>query len=106
MTATRPAAPKARPTQHPKPQPIPVLSLKATRGRCWIDAHLDNPTGKVIYIGTLAQGATIRFSLRQPLWIRLGDPSTLDASIGDKPVTDLPTQTANLIITKTGIRAG
>jgi len=63
---TRRAAPKARATPHRKPQPIPVLSLKAARGRCWIDAHLDSPTGKVVYVGTLAQGTTIRFSLRQP----------------------------------------
>jgi cytoskeleton protein RodZ len=104
--ATRPTAPKARPTPHPKPQPIPVLSLKAARGRCWIDAHLDSASGRVVYVGTLAQGTTIRFSLRQPLWIRLGAPSTLDARIGGKTVTHLPTQTASLIVTKTGIRAG
>jgi transcriptional regulator with XRE-family HTH domain len=104
--ATRSASPNARPTPRPKPQPVPVLSLKAARGRCWIDAHLDSPTGKVVYVGTLAQGTTIRFSLHQPLWIRLGAPSTLDARIGGKPVTDLPTQTASLIVTKTGIRAG
>jgi hypothetical protein len=104
--ATRPTAPKAQQTPHPKPLPIPVLSLKAARGRCWIDAHLDSASGRVVYIGTLAQGTTIRLSLRQPLWIRLGAPSTLDASIGGKPVTDLPTQTASLIVTKTGIHAG
>jgi Domain of unknown function (DUF4115) len=91
--ATRSTAPKARPTPHRKPLPIPVLSLKAARGRCWIDAHLDGARGRVVYIGTLAQGTTIRFSLRRPLWIRLGAPSTLDARIGGKPVTDLPTQT-------------
>jgi cytoskeleton protein RodZ len=101
---SRPVTPKPRPAAHAKPTPIPLLSLKAVRGSCWIDAHLDSPTGKGVYIGTLAQGSTLHFSLRHPLWIRLGAPSALEATIAGKPIVGFPTQTANLLITKTGIR--
>jgi cytoskeleton protein RodZ len=106
VRAAAPAATaKLPPAPHPKaPQPMLLLSLKAVRGSCWLDVHLGSPTGTAVYIGTLAQGRTIRFSLRRPLWIRLGDPASLDATIAGKPLHGLPTQTANLLVTKTGLR--
>jgi cytoskeletal protein RodZ len=86
------------------PPPTPALTLKAVRGPCWIDVHLYSASGKIVYINTLAQGVTVRFSLRRPLWIRLGAPSNLNATIGTRPITGLPTQPANFLATKTGLR--
>ena len=101
----RAAPPKPPPTSQPTtPQPAPALSLKAVRGPCWLDVHAFTASGKLIYSGTLAEGGTLRFSLRRPLWIRLGAPRNLDAAIAGKPAVGLPTQTANVVVTRTGIR--
>jgi len=101
----RPAPPKPPPTSHPSAlQPAPALSLSAARGSCWLDVHAFTASGTLIYTGTLAQGGTLRFSLRRPLWIRLGAPRNLDATIAGKPAAGLPTQTANVVVTRTGIR--
>jgi cytoskeletal protein RodZ len=98
-TPAKPPPPSSRRT----PQPAPVLSLKATRGSCWLDVHAFTAAGKQIYAGTLAQAGTLRFSLRRPLWIRLGAPWNLDATIAGKPAHGLPTRTANVLVTRTGI---
>ena len=53
----QPPAPTTPPTP-PKPtvaQPTPALTLKAVHGRCWVDVHLYSASGKIVYIGTLAQ---------------------------------------------------
>jgi transcriptional regulator with XRE-family HTH domain len=101
----RPAPPKPPPRPQPTtPQPAPALSLRAVRGSCWLDVHAFTASGKLIYTGTLAEGGTLRFSLRRPLWIRLGAPRNLDATIAGKPAVGLPTQTANVVVTRTGIR--
>ncbi len=98
-----PAKPPPRP-QPSRPRPAPALGLRAVRGSSWVDVHAFSATGKPIYTGTLAEGGTLRFSLRRPLWIRLGAPSNLDATIAGKPAAGLPTRTANIVVTRTGIR--
>ena len=98
-----PAKPPPR-SQRSAPQPAPALGLRAVRGSCWLDVHAFTATGKLIYTGTLAEGGTLRFSLRRPLWIRLGAPWNLDATIAGKPAIRLPTQTGNVVVTRTGIR--
>jgi len=101
----RAAPPKPPPRPQPsRPQPAPALSLRAVRGSCWLDVHAFTASGKLIYTGTLAEGGTLRVSLRRPLWIRLGAPRNLDAAIAGKPAVGLPTQTANVVVTRTGIR--
>jgi transcriptional regulator with XRE-family HTH domain len=101
----RPTPPAPRPPPQPSTlQPAPMLSLKAARGSCWLNVHAFGPNGRVIYTGTLAQGGTIRFSLRRPLWIRLGAPWNLDATIAAKPAHGMPTRTGNILVTPTGIR--
>jgi len=82
-----------------------VLSLRAARGSCWLEVHAFTANGTLIYSGTLAQGGAVRFSLRRPLWIRLGAPWNLDATIAGKPAVGLPTRTANIVVTRAGIRA-
>jgi uncharacterized protein DUF4115 len=81
-----------------------VLSLRAVRGSCWLDVRAFTASGTLIYTGTLAQGGSLRFSLRRPLWIRLGAPWNLDATIAGKPAAGLPTRTANVVVTRTDIR--
>jgi Helix-turn-helix domain/RodZ C-terminal domain len=101
----RAAPAKSPPTSQPStPRPAPALSLRAVRGSCWLDVHALTATGTLIYAGTLAEGGTLRFSLRRPLWIRLGAPWNLDARIAGKPAVGLPTRTANVVVTRTGVQ--
>jgi hypothetical protein len=101
----KPAPPPAArpPAPPPPPPPPPVLALTASRGPCWVEAHIETASGKQIYSATLAEGRTLRFSLRRPLWLRLGNPSTLTVTIGGKPAAGVPTRTANIIATRAGI---
>jgi Helix-turn-helix domain/RodZ C-terminal domain len=101
----RAAPAKSPPTSQPStPRTAPALSLRAVRGSCWLDVHALTATGTLIYTGTLAEGGTLRFSLRRPLWIRLGAPWNLDATIAGKPAVGLPTRTANVVVTRTGVQ--
>jgi hypothetical protein len=94
---TAPFAPPAVP---------PALTLAARRGDCWVELRLGSSTGPVVYEHTLHQGESARFGLRKPLWIRVGAPWNLDATIGRRSVTsDLPDRTGNAKATAGGISA-
>lgn len=83
----------------------PFLALTATRGNCWLSARIGSRAGRVVYEQTLPQGQTVRFGLRKPLWIRLGAPWNLDATIGRRPLTAaLPSRTSDILITATGLQ--
>jgi cytoskeleton protein RodZ len=73
------------------------LQLTASRGPCWLLADLGSATGRQLYMGTLEQGRTLRLAGKR-LWIRLGAPQNLDASLNARPV-DLPQDTANVVVT-------
>ena len=99
--AKAPHAPPTRPATVARP---PVLILSAVSGACWIDVHLWSATGKAIDITTLQKGGSVRFSLRRPLWLRLGAPSHVQVTIAGKSITGLPTPPANYLATRTGLR--
>jgi transcriptional regulator with XRE-family HTH domain len=118
-TATRPlghpaltAAPAVK-RQHvaassssPLPPAAPSLTLVAARGPCWLLVAVGSATGRAVYVRTLQPGGTLHFGLRKPLWIRVGAPWNLDASIGDRTVTSsLPPRTGDLIATADGLQA-
>lgn len=66
--------------------------------------QIGSATGKTVYEQTLQQGQVVRFGLRRALFIRLGAPWNLDASIGGRPVTAaLPAQTGNVRAAASGI---
>lgn len=103
-TPAGPTTPRPTAPTRTVPRPIPLLTLTAAGGACWVDVHQWSETGKVVYINTLTQGQTIRFSLRRPLWIRLGAPSQLRITIAGKTITRLPTPPTNYLATRTGLR--
>jgi hypothetical protein len=39
-----------------------------------------------------------------PVWIRIGDPPSIDVRLGGKLVQGLPTQVGNVLLTRRGIR--
>jgi hypothetical protein len=111
MQAPTPTQPRTH-AQHPpagaKPLPVrspPVLALTAAGGGCWLLVRIGSSAGRTIYERTLEQGQTVRFGLRKPLWIRLGAPWNLDATISRRPVTvGLPSRTGDILATAAGLR--
>jgi cytoskeleton protein RodZ len=108
-----PSKPVSAPSTHAKPSTsssaatqgaASSLALAAVRGPCWLLARIGSGTGPVIEEHTLQQGQTIRFGLKRPLWIRLGAPWNVDASIGSRSVTaSLPAVTGNVLVTARGV---
>ena len=86
-------------------RPQPVLALTASRGKCWLLVRIGSSAGPTVYEQTLRQGNTVRFGLRKPLWIRLGAPWNLDATIGGHSAdSELPRHLGDLFATAAGLR--
>jgi cytoskeleton protein RodZ len=106
-TATAPATTT---TKHHKkhvvtPVPSSRAALVASRGSSWLWVRSGNASGPTLYEGTLLQGKTLRVSLANgPVWIRIGDPPSLDVHLGGKIVHGLPTQVGNVLLTRSGIQ--
>jgi hypothetical protein len=83
-----------------------VLRLTATGGSCWISVHLGSATGPAVFERTLAPGQHALFGLRKRLWIRMGAPWNLTATIGKQNVdATLPRSTGDVTATRTGFRS-
>jgi cytoskeleton protein RodZ len=83
-----------------------ALALTAARGTCWVQVRVGSSTGRLVAEETLQAGRTARFGLRQPLWIRLGAPWNVEASIGHRSVTaSLPTRTGNVLVSARSVAA-
>jgi cytoskeleton protein RodZ len=86
----------------PRPPPRARLVLRAS-GRCWLEVHLGSREGRTLYTGTLEAGERTRFVARR-LWLRLGAPWNLTATLNGEPVP-LPGTTANVLVTRGGVEA-
>ena len=76
----------------------------ASRGNSWlwIRAGAKGPT---VYQGTLRQGKTLPVNLTNgSVWIRIGDPPSIDIRLGGKLAHGLPSQVGNILLTRRGIR--
>ena len=99
----RPHVPTHIASKSPATPTAATLALTAARGSCWLWVRLGSTAGSTVYEQTLQPGQTVRFGLRQPLWIRLGAPGNLDASIGRR-LLPLPSHTADLLATAAGLK--
>jgi cytoskeleton protein RodZ len=75
-----------------------MLKLTAARGDCWLGIRVGSSSGRTIYWQTLPQGKTIRFGLKQPLWVRFGDGQNVDATVAGKPLAGVPRVTGELMV--------
>ncbi|HTZ04684.1 MAG TPA: helix-turn-helix domain-containing protein [Gaiellaceae bacterium] len=92
---TLPATPPATATS---------LTLSAARGACWLLVRVGSSSGPIAYERTLHPGGKVRFGLRRPLWITVGAPWNLEATIGGRTVTtDLPAGTGVVVVRRAGI---
>jgi cytoskeleton protein RodZ len=106
-THTRP--PKKKPTKKHKHHVAVALPtravLVASRGDCWLWIRSGGASGPTVYEATLSKGKTLPVDLKNgPVWIDMGDPSSLDVRLGGKKVTGLPTQAGNVLLTRNGLR--
>jgi cytoskeleton protein RodZ len=81
-----------------------VLVLTAARGSCWLQVRIGSSSGQSVYEHTLQPGQTVRFGLGKPLWIRLGAPWNLDATIGKRAIRSLPASTGDALATASGLQ--
>jgi cytoskeletal protein RodZ len=94
---------------HKKRHTAPALPshavLVASRGSSWLWIRSGSASGPTVYEGTLLQGKTLPVSLEEgPVWIRIGDPPSIDVRLGGKLVHGLPTQVGNVLLTRRGLR--
>ena len=75
------------------------LVLVASRGPCWFSVHVGSATGRLVYERTLEPGLSARF-VSTRLWIRVGAPWNLDATLNGKSV-GLPPSTGDVVVTPT-----
>jgi cytoskeleton protein RodZ len=77
----------------------------ASRGNSWLWIRSSSAAGPTVYQGTLLQGKTLPVNLKRgPVWIRIGDPTSIDVRLGGKLVHGLPAQVGNVLLTRHGIR--
>jgi cytoskeletal protein RodZ len=77
----------------------------ASRGNSWLWVRSGGANGPTVYQGTLLQGKTLPVNLKNgPVWIRIGDPPSIDVRLGGKLVHGLPTQVGNVLLTRRGLR--
>ena len=101
--------PKKKKKQH-KTTHVPVALpsravVVASRGESWLWVRSGSAAGPTVYQGTLLEGKTLPVNLKKgPVWIRIGQPSSIDVRLGGKLVHGLPTQVGNVLLTRRGIR--
>jgi cytoskeleton protein RodZ len=103
LAPRKPPPPPARVARRAPREARPAtLVLTAADGPCWLSVHLGSLAGRNLHEGILEQGHSHRFAGRR-LWIRLGAPSNLEASLNGERVS-LPNDTANVVVTSAGVR--
>ena len=100
-SAAAPGAP-APATPRPPRAAVATLVLRATRGPCWLSVRQRSERGRHLFEGTLEPGESRRFA-DGPLWIRIGAPWNLEASLAGRRLS-LPQTVATVVVTATGIR--
>ena len=110
-TATTPTTTASHTPPRTKPKKHVAVALPsravvvASRGNSWLWARSGGAAGATVYEGTLLQGKTLAVNLQNgPVWIRIGDPPSIDIRLGGKLVHGLPTQVGNVLLTRRGIQ--
>jgi cytoskeleton protein RodZ len=100
-TKTIPSA-RRPPTQVASSAPSGRIVLAATRGDCWLSVRAGSREGRVLYEGMLQAGDEVRISGVR-VWIRVGAPWNLVASVNGRALRGLPADTGNVVVTPGGL---
>jgi cytoskeleton protein RodZ len=80
-------------------------TVVASHGDSWLWVRAGGASGPTVYEGTLLQGKTLPVNLKNgPVWMRIGDPPSIDIRLAGKLVHGLPNQVGNVLLTRRGIR--
>jgi hypothetical protein len=79
-----------------------TLTIRASWGSSWVTVRRGSSSGRVLYMGTLAKGRTVRVRAER-FWIRVTDPGNLVGRIGVKAL-ELPDRMIAGIVTSRGLR--
>jgi hypothetical protein len=99
----RTAPPATRRAGRPTKPAAAALVLRATQGPCWLSVRQRSEQGRHLFEGTLEPGDSQRFADGQ-LWIRIGAPWNLEASLAGRRLS-LPQTVTNVLVTANGIRS-
>jgi cytoskeletal protein RodZ len=94
--AAKPKAKHVAPKRHVVAAPPGTFVVHAVRGDCWVLVRAGSSTGPVLYERILGRGGTVRFGLKQKLWVRLGAPWNADVTARGKALGPFPRQVVNL----------
>jgi len=78
------------------------LTLTASEGRCWLEVRQGSAAGEVLYQGTLEKGEKVSKTAMTALWIEVGNPAALTASLNGQKVT-IPDQPGRFLATPAGV---
>jgi cytoskeletal protein RodZ len=79
------------------------LVLYAEGGDCWLRIRSRSATGKLLYEGTLQAGQTQRFVDDKRIWLQLGAPAYLKATVNGKQIRNMPEGPAVAVIQADGL---
>jgi cytoskeletal protein RodZ len=97
--------PKTKPKKHVTVALPSRAVVVASRGNSWLWVRSGSATGPTVYEGTLLQGKTLPVNLQNgSVWMRIGDPPSIDIRLGRTLVHGLPTQVGNVLLTRRGIQ--
>src|SRR5215469_9864188 len=84
--------PKKPHTTHASTSALPsTAAVVASNGNSWLWVRSGGANGPTVYQGTLLQGKTLPVSLKNgSVWIRIGDPTSIQIRLGGKLVHGLP----------------
>ncbi len=102
---SHPAAIAARPRRARSSPKVARVGLTAARGDCWLLVRVDSGAGLVLYENTLTRGHSVSFA-RPRLWIRLGAPGNVSATLNGRPIESLPRNEhpTNILVSPRGAR--
>jgi cytoskeletal protein RodZ len=104
-TASHHTTPKKKHHKHVAAALPSSAVVVASRGNSWLWVRSGSAGGPTVYEGTLLQGKRLPVSLdKGPVWIRIGDPPSIDVRLGGRLVRGLPTQVGNVLLTRRGLR--
>ena len=78
------------------------LTVEATDGRCFLLVREGSATGRQLYAGTLEKGDSGHYTTESALWMNVGQPAAIRATLNGKVVA-FPGDSGDYLVTAAGI---
>jgi hypothetical protein len=100
--------PPAKPThakRHHKPVRVPFLQIQAVQGPSYVAVHRANPTGRLLFQGTIERGPALPF-YGTAFWVSVSSPENVRIVVHGKKVQLTGGKPVTLTVTPSGVRTG